>query len=171
MQTTTLLNLLFILFLAVAIGVLALISYLPGANNGRLLREAGAVFTIPELLPYGRFTFMEFNQTLNGTAEPDQGDTKLYLVYNGVLASKANINWGNRLRVQIVNHGDCNTAALMLVDTHPPSTNGTFPNCTDDAFLYNRTASNPIVCPQSELTCMHLWCGCVWETVDDACAW
>jgi hypothetical protein len=149
-------------------------SFLKGPNDGRLLHVAKAAFTIPGILPYGEFRFLEFNRTfddpeaLGKQNQATAGDTKVFVVYNGVLASGANINWGNRLQVQIVEAGSCSSAKLI----HTVADKGSdYPLCNDETFLYNRNAFSPTVCPQGELTCTHAWCGCVWESWDDACAW
>ena len=140
------------------------ISY-ANSRNGTFLRKAEAVFQIPGLLPSGYFVFLEFNQTFNNdtstlhnTDQQSSNGTDLYLNYLGVLAPSANINWGNRLRVQIVEPGDCGTAAVI------GSAGKSFPNCTDYAFLHDRATFNKSGCPQGELTCMH---GLVWMCVDE----
>jgi hypothetical protein len=154
--------LVFLVLLASSCGLLWYLSFLPDAEDGKFLGKAVAVINIPGVIPNARFTFMEFNRTFNDPSaldkqnQPTPEDTKVYLVYNGVPAPDANINWGNRLQVQIVEAGDCDKANRI---------DQGYPNCIDDVFLHDRKTFNNQSCPQSELTCMHGLCGCGWRGV------
>jgi hypothetical protein len=144
-------------------------TFLPDSSGGKFTSMAAAVFDIPGIIANGHFTFLEFNRTFDApTALDSQGqlhgpDSTVYLLFNGWLSPAFDVNWGNRLQIQLLTAGPCDTATRL--------DSGAFPNCNDDVFLHNRALFNqPNTCPQSELTCMQRWCGVV-GACGDACAW